>query len=216
REGRREAGALRRRPGEISHLLAELRHLLGNLGGLGELLGCEDVADRERDRQALLGHLIAELVDRSQVGRRRRGRTVELVAQLLPRRVDLLAERLELRAMSRVDPLNLGLLLVAEPNSPENGPAEPPTPATVPAWSSPPVGECDCAAEQQYGGHCDHDSGASGHRDPPLVPSRPTDERAAREVYRVPRQGRLKQKWGAPIWGPPVTSARAYAPRRTR
>jgi len=43
----------------------------------------------------------------------------------------------------------------------------------VPAWSSPPVGERDCAAEQQYGGHCDHDSGASGHRDPPLVPSRP-------------------------------------------
>ena len=62
--------------------------------------------------------------------------------------MDLLAERLELRAMRLVDLANLSLLLVAQSDSSKYGPAEPPTPTAVPAWSSPPVGERDCAAEQ--------------------------------------------------------------------
>src|SRR5207245_6477674 len=78
-----KAGELRRRPAEISHLLAELLHLLADLRGLGELLGCKDVADRERDRQALLGHLMAVLVGWRQVGRRWRGGAVRLVDGLL-------------------------------------------------------------------------------------------------------------------------------------
>jgi hypothetical protein len=62
--------------------------------------------------------------------------------------MDLLAERLELWAMRRVDLANVSPLLVAQTDSPKYGPAEPSTPTAVPARSSPPVGERDCAAEQ--------------------------------------------------------------------